>query len=290
MIHPSFADKTTSQHYAFSYVEFMAHVLIVHGGKRIPLFDEYAHTFYFLDRWKDAYEKATAKTEDRKWAGLAQLLTDVQQRRVATLTQFYEAFKALKHPKRGEALADAKARKARKAATRDAKGEDFIDNPALFQRLYQHAASSAYSGLTPLEIREGRTEIIAAHSGEQLSETQMQGLHDRFDKRIAVLEQQVTSVVAELLRYRTKDGKPSPVAARALWLYQIICSECAVDDTIIKTHSQWAALTPYSKNSIGEAMDLLKELGAIELLAEGVGRIPKGSSKQRQSDHWKRLR
>lgn len=290
MTQPFFADKTTSQHFAFSYVEFLAHAIILHGGKQGELYEKYGHTFFFLDRWRVAYTVETSKTQDRKWAGLAQLLDDVQKRRVTTLEQFYAVFKELKHPKRGKALTEDKARKARKAATRDAKGEDFIDNPALFQRLYQHAARSAHSGLTDQEIHAGQSEIIAAHGGEQLTNTQKQGLHDRFDKRIAVLEQQVTSVVADLLRYRTQDGKPSPVAARALWLYEIIRSEYAVGDTVIRTHSQWAALTPFSKNSIGEAMNLLRELGAIELLAEGVGRIPKGSSKQRQSDHWKRLR
>ena len=85
-------------------------------------------------------------------------------------------------------------------------------------------------------------------------------------------------------------GKPSSTAARALWLYGLILSECEIGGTVIKTHAQWAELTPYTKNNIGAAMGLLAELGAIELLQPGVGRIPKGSRKQRQAAQWKRLR
>lgn len=290
MTEPYFSDPSASQHYAFSYVEFQALALILHAGKIGPLITQYPDTFRFQDRWQVAYSVEKTKTKDAKWAGLVQLLTDVQQRRVTTLEAFYAQFKKLKYPDKGKALVQGKARTARREAAKESKGEDFLDNNQLYHRLYLYAKEVAHRGLLPDELEAGLSDLIEKYHGKNLPEPNRQELLQRLVKWIASMERQLTPVEAELLRMRDEAGKPSSTAARALWLYGLIRSECEIGGTVIKTHAQWAELTPYTKNNIGAAMGLLAELGAIELLQPGVGRIPKGTRKQRQSAQWKRLR
>jgi len=279
-----------SQHYALSHVEFYAHALILHGGRFGPLITEHPQAFFFQDRWKDAYSLEATKAKDTWAVSLVQLLTDVQQRRVTTLEAFYSRFKKLKYPDKGKALVEGKARTARREAAKESKGEDFLDNNQLYHRLYIYAKEVAHRGLLPDELKAGLSDLIEKYHGKTLPEPNRQELLERLTKRIALMERQLNAVEAELLRMRDEAGKPSSTAARALWLYGLIRSECEIGGTVIKTHAQWAELTPYTKNNIGAAMGLLAELGAIELLQPGVGRIPKGSRKQRQSAQWKRLR
>jgi hypothetical protein len=83
---PGFLDKKQTQHYAFSWVEFIAHKKL-NGLKQISDFSEqYPHVLYRQDAWLSQFQYLQRKLQDRNAQALVALYNDVITGEVTTLT------------------------------------------------------------------------------------------------------------------------------------------------------------------------------------------------------------
>lgn len=147
-----FLNPAQKQHYAHSYIEFVAHKLV--GGLKVGVefHETYAHVLYHQDKWLDQFNIYRRKKNDVLAQAFVTLYDDVVQRKVSNLDEFYARFNKLLKPKRGRA---AKRQKRTNAGIRGAierAGVQAIDNPHLFKAIHRLAAKLSHTGKDETEI------------------------------------------------------------------------------------------------------------------------------------------
>ena len=290
---PYFNEK--QQNRAYSYVEFMAYVILEYRGNMGAAFKAYPVSLKMHDLWLKRFEIAKGKGVNAKsvWGKLAQLYDDLIARRFASLDEFYVAFNRIKHPKKGAALAQDKARTAKRIATAASKGEAFIDNNILLNRMYRLANVSIHKGLEPAELEQGLDDLIAKYHRKPLTADQREWLRERMNKRMNDLEQQVTPVEVELLQaaQESQDKASRNTIANALLLYVAIKSFVLVgEQTPPLNVRQWAERVPFGRDQVMKAMAVLVSRQVVSVIQEPTNKIPKGSKQQNQAGVWQRLR
>lgn len=259
-----FLNPAQKQHYAHSYIEFVAHKLV--GGLKVDLefLNTYTYVPFYQDKWLDQFNIYRRKKNDVLAQAFVTLYDDVVQRKVSNLDEFYARFNKLLKPKRGRA---AKLQKRTNAGIRGAierAGVEAIDNPHLFKAIHRLATKLSHTRTADTEINDLLDALIQEHHPHVLSNKQRDDLHLRLLDKIETMEQQIGEVEAKLLRMRDKAGKPDKVAFHAYQLYGIVKLEVAVGETVGHNVREWADLVPFGPNAITEPLKMLVKLGVLE--------------------------
>ena len=266
---PGFLDKKQTQHYAFSWVEFIAHKKL-NGLKQNSDFSEkFPHVLYRQNVWLSQFQLVQRKLKDRNAQALVALYNDVIIGKVATLKDFYDRFNRLLKPKRGKALQLQKRIRAGTLGAIENAGAEAIDNAKLFKAIHRLATSVSHAGLSNVELDEALSNLIGELHDKPLSNSQRAALFDRLQKKVSLMEEQIGGLEAQLLRMRDKDGKPDKVAFNAYHLYGLVKLNIVIGETIAKAQEEWASLVPFGEKAIQPALQLLVKLNALEVIERG---------------------
>ena len=266
---PGFLDKKQTQHYAVSWVEFIAHKKL-NGLKQNSDFSEkFPHVLYRQDAWLSQFQLLQRKLKDRNAQALVALYNDVIIGEVATLKDFYDRYNRLLKPKRGKALQLQKRIRAGTLGAIENAGAEAIDNAGLFKAIHRLAASVSHAGLSKVELDEALSNLIRELQDEPLSNSQRSALFERLQKKVSLMEEQISGLEAKLLRMRDEDGKPDKVAFNAYHLYGLIKLNILIGETIAKAQEEWASLVPFGEKAIQPALQLLVKLNALEVIEKG---------------------
>jgi len=266
---PGFLDKKQTQHYAFSWVEFIAHKKLNGLKQNSDFSEQYPHVLYRQDAWLSQFQYLQRKLKDRNAQALVALYNDVITGEVTTLTGFYDRFDRLLKPKRGKALQVKKRIRAGMLGAIENAGAEAIDNADLFKAIHRLAASVSHTGISQVELDDALSNLICELHTEPLSNSQRSALFDRLQKKVTLMEEQISALEAQLLRMRDKDGKPDKVAFNAYHLYGLIKLNVVVGETIAKAQEEWASLVPFGEKAIQPALHLLVKLNVLEVIEKG---------------------
>ena len=266
---PGFLDKKQTQHYAFSWVEFIAHKKLNELTQNSEFREQYPHVMYRQDAWLTQFQLQQRKLKDRNAQALVELYNDVITGEVTTLKCFYSRFNRLIKPKRGKALQVQKRIRAGVLGAIENAGVEAIDNTDLFKAIHRLAAKVSHTGASQADLEDALSLLIRELHDEQLSNSQRSTLFDRLQKKVSIMEEQISALEAQLLRMRNKDGKPDKVAFNAYHLYGLIKLNTVVGETISKAQEDWASLVPFGEKAVQPALSLLVKLNALEVIEKG---------------------
>ena len=80
----------------------------------------------------------------------------------------------------------------------------------------------SHTGVSRVELDDALSNLISELHNEPLSNSQRSALFGRLQKKVSIMEEQLSALEAQLLRMRDKDGKPDKVAFNAYHLYGLI--------------------------------------------------------------------
>lgn len=266
---PGFLDKKQTQHYAFSWVEFIAHKKLNELTQNSEFREQYPHVMYRQDAWLTQFQLHQRKLKDRNAQALVELYNDVITGEVTTLKGFYSRFNRLLKPKRGKALQVQKRILAGVLGAIENAGVEAIDNTDLFKAIHRLAAKVSHTGASQADLEDALSLLIRELHDEQLSNSQHSTLFDRLQKKVSIMEEQLSALEAQLLRMRNKDGKPDKAAFNAYHLYGLIKLNTVVGETIAKAQEDWASLVPFGEKAVQPALSLLVKLNALEVIEKG---------------------
>lgn len=254
---PKFLDRKQPQKYAFSYVELTAHMLL--ANYKMDKYSAFAHDNW----WLRDFRHFSALHNNPTATGLKKLNSDVEKGRVADLNSFYTRFNKLVKSKRGKALKLEKRRLAGRLGALERVGESGVNNPNLFHAIYVCIDSVTHTGVSRMDLDEALSAIIKEHHQAELSNSQRQTLFSFMTERLELMEQQVNKIEAELIR------RADTISGRALFLYGLVRMKAEVGGEVVFSLKQLADLSPYSKDTIKPAMELLVSLGALDIIEQG---------------------
>ena len=263
---PGFLDKKQTQHYAFSWVEFIAYKKLNGLKQNSDFSEQYPHVLYRQDAWLTQFQLHQRKLKDRNAQALVELYNDVITGEVTTLKGFYSRFNRLLKPKRGKALQVQKRIRAGVLGAIENAGVEAIDNTDLFKAIHRLAAKVSHTGASQADLEDALSLLIRELHHEQLSNSQRSTLFDRLQKKVSIMEEQISALEAQLLRMRNEDGKPDKVAFNAYHLYGLIKLNTVVGETIAKAQEDWASLVPFGEKAVQPALSLLVRLNALEVI------------------------
>ena len=266
---PGFLYEKQTQHYAFNWVEFIAHKKFDGLKQNSHFSEQYPHVLYRQDDWLSQFKYLQRKLKDRNAQALVTLYNDVMNAEVTTLKDFYDRFNRLLKPKRGKALQVQKRIRAGMLGAIENAGAEAIDNADLFKAIHRLAASVSHAGVSQVELDDALSNLIRELHNELLSNSQRSALFDRLQKKVSLMEEQISALEAQLLRMRDKDGKPDKVAFNAYHLYGLIKLNIVIGETIAKAQEDWASLVPFGEKAIQPALSLLVKLNALEVIEKG---------------------
>jgi len=282
---PGFLDKKQTQHYAYSWVEFIAHKKLNELTQNIEFREQYPHAMYRQDAWLTQFQLLQRKLKDHNAQALVKLYNDVITGEVTTLKGFYSRFNRLLKPKRGKALQVQKRIRAGVLGAIENAGVEAIDDTDLFKAIHRLAAKVSHTGASQADLQDALSLLIRELHNEQLSNSQRSILFDRLQKKVSIMEEQISALEAQLLRMRNKDGKPDKVAFNAYHLYGLIKLNTVMGETIAKAQEDWASLVPFGEKAVQPALSLLVKLNALEVIEKG-----KASSFAGKATVYRRLR